>query len=129
MHHIVHGIPLFSVWDIGPECFPGHTEAYDVMCPPPSIELDEIEVEAEEADSMELETSSAREAFFARLNLLTTEEGTRIEEVLFLNPCSYAIIHFRVYTKRRQRRRKMKLPSYIPEVADKKYRYDLYNSH
>jgi len=90
----------------GPGCFPGHTEAYDVMCPPPSIELDEVEVEVEE-DSMELETSSAREAFFARLNLLTTEEGTRIEEV---------------YSKRRQRRGKMKLPSYIPEVADKKYR-------
>ena len=53
-----------------------------MMCPPPSIELDEVEVEVEE-DSMELETSSAREAFFARLNLLTTEEGTRIEEVLF----------------------------------------------
>ena len=73
---------FFSVWDIGPEFSPGHTEAYDVMCPPPSIELDEVEVEVEE-DSMELETSSAREAFFARLNLLTTEEGTRIEEVLF----------------------------------------------
>ena len=74
---------FFSVRDIGPEFSPGHTEAYDVMCPPPSIELDEVEVEVEEADSMELETSSAREAFFARLNLLTTEEGTRIEEVLF----------------------------------------------
>jgi len=90
----------------GPGCFPGHLEEYDVMCPPPS--LDEHETEAEEMEeSVEMETSSDREAFFSRLNLLTNEQGKRIEEV---------------YKRRRLRRGKMKLPSYIPEVADKKYR-------
>merc|ERR1719490_684073 len=58
-------------------------------------------------ESVEMETSSDREAFLAKLNLLTNEGGKHIEEV---------------YKRRRLRRRKMKLPSYIPEVADKKYR-------
>merc|ERR1711974_100281 len=100
------GQGFFAYFSPGPGSFPGHLEEYDVMCPPPPPEIHEAEAEEME-ESMEVETSCDREAFFARLNLLTTEEGTRIEEV---------------YTKRRQRRRKMKLPSYIPEVADKKYR-------
>jgi len=91
----------------GPGCFPGHVEEYDVMCPPPSP--DEHESEAEEMEeSVEMEMSSDQEAFFARLNLLTKEQGKRNEEV---------------YKRRRLRRSKMKLPSYIPEVADKKYRH------
>jgi len=90
----------------GPGCFPGHLEEYDVMCPPPS--LDENEAEAEEMEeSVEMETISDREAFLARLNLLTNEGSKRIEEV---------------YKRRRLRRGKMKLLSFIPEVADKKYR-------
>ena len=65
----------------GAGCFPGHLEEYDVMCPPPS--LDEHESEAEDMEeSVEMETSSNREVFFARLNLLTNEGGRRIEEVL-----------------------------------------------
>merc|ERR1719376_81467 len=82
------------------------------MCPPPS--LDENEAEAEEIEesmemeaSSEWEASSEREAFLARLNLLTNEGSKRVEEV---------------YKRMRLRRGKMKLPSYIPEVADKKYR-------
>jgi len=90
----------------GPGCFPGHLEEYDVMCPPPSPEQHEADAEEME-ESLEMETSSDREAFFARLNLLTNEGGKRIAEV---------------YKRRRLRRGKMKLPSYIPEVADKKYR-------
>merc|ERR1712018_199706 len=58
-------------------------------------------------ENMEIEMSSDREAFLARLNLLTNEAGKNIEEV---------------YKRRRLRRGKMKLPSYIPEIADKKYR-------
>ena len=65
----------------GPGSFPGHLEEYDVMCPPPSPEIHEAEAEEME-ESMEVETSCDREAFFARLNLLTNEGGKRIEEVL-----------------------------------------------
>merc|ERR1719430_1776181 len=67
----------------------------------------DAEAAEELEESVEMETSSDREAFFSRLNLLTNEQGKRIEEV---------------YKRRRLRRGKMKLPSYIPEVADKKYR-------
>ena len=50
------------------------------MCPPPS--LDEHEAEAEEMEeSVEMEMSSDREAFFSRIDLLTNEQGKRIEEV------------------------------------------------
>ena len=64
----------------GPGCFPGHLEQYDVMCPPPSP--DEHESEAEEMEeSVEMEMSSDREAFFSRIDLLTNEQGKRIEEV------------------------------------------------
>merc|ERR1719348_1231829 len=77
------------------------------MCPPPSPDQQGAEAAEEIEESLEVETSSDREAFFARLNLLTNEGGKQIEEV---------------YKRRRLRRGKMKLPSYIPEVADKKYR-------
>jgi len=91
----------------GPGCFPGHLEEYEVMCPPPSPEQEDVEVDDEIEETVEMEMCSDREAFLARLNLLTNEAGKNIEEV---------------YKRRRLRRGKMKLPSYIPEIADKKYR-------
>merc|ERR1719430_1467911 len=67
----------------------------------------DAEAAEELEESVEMETSSDREAFFSRLNLLTNEGGKHIEEV---------------YKRRRLRRGRMKLPSFIPEIADKKYR-------
>jgi len=91
----------------GPGCFPGHLEEYEVMCPPTSLDPQDAEAGEELEESVEMETSSDREAFLARLNLLTNEGGKHIEEV---------------YKRRRLRRGRMKLPSFIPEIADKKYR-------
>ena len=68
----------------GPGCFPGHLEKYDVMGPPPSPEQHEADAEEME-ESLEVEASSDREAFFARLNLLTNEGGKRIAEVLSIS--------------------------------------------
>ena len=66
----------------GPGCFPGHLEEYEVMCPPPSPDPQEAEAAEEIEESVEMETGSDREAFLARLNLLTNEGGKQIEEVL-----------------------------------------------
>ena len=86
-NHYMVIFPLVDVLQVflayfwpGPGCFPGHLEDYNVMCPPPS--LDENEAEAEEMEeSVEMETISDREAFLARLNLLTNEGSKRVEEV------------------------------------------------
>ena len=53
-----------------------------MMCPPPSLDQQETEAAEEIEESVEMETSSDREAFLARLNLLTNEAGKNIEEVL-----------------------------------------------
>ena len=66
----------------GPGCFPGHLEEYEVMCPPPSPEQEDVEADDEMEETVEMEMSSDREAFLARLNLLTNEVGKNIEEVL-----------------------------------------------
>ena len=52
------------------------------MCPPPSPDPQDAEADEEMEESVEMETSSDREAFLARLNLLTNEGGKHIEEVL-----------------------------------------------
>ena len=66
----------------GPGCFPGHLEEYEVMCPPPFPEKEDAEADDEMEETVEMEMSSGREAFLARLNLLTNEAGKNIEEVL-----------------------------------------------
>ena len=64
----------------GPENFPGHVEEYDVLCPPSSPEED-IEEEDMEEDLTAMEQDSEREAYFAKLQLLTKEKSDRIIEV------------------------------------------------
>jgi len=89
----------------GPENFPGHVEEYDVLCPPSSPE--DIEEDNMEEDLTAREQDSERDAYFAKLQLLTKEKNDRIIEVL---------------KKRRLKQRKKKCLSHIPEVADRKYR-------
>ena len=52
------------------------------MCPPPFPEKEDAEADDEMEETVEMEMSSDREAFLARLNLLTNEAGKNIEEVL-----------------------------------------------
>ena len=103
----------------GPDNFPGHVEEYDVLCPPSSPE--DIEEEDMEEDLTAMEQDSEREAYFAKLQLLTKEKNDRVIEVEF-NFCSYLLSRLQVLKKRRLRQRKKKCLSHIPEVSDRKYR-------
>ena len=63
----------------GPENFPGHVEEYEVLCPPSSPE--HIEEDNMEEDLTAMEQDSEREAYFAKLQLLTKEKNDRMIEV------------------------------------------------
>ena len=65
----------------GPENLPGHVEEYEVLCPPSSPE--HIEEDNMEEDLTAMEQDSEREAYFAKLQLLTKEKNDRIIEVVF----------------------------------------------
>ena len=76
----------------GPENLPGHVEEYEVLCPPSSPE--HIEEDNMEEDLTAMEQDSEREAYFAKLQLLTKEKNDRIFEVEF-NFCIFLLSSYR----------------------------------
>jgi len=99
----------------GDTSYRGHLEDYAVECPsPPETEVDLYEEEVEEEITRVQDVSLElldKEQFMLNIDLLTAEQHQKLH---------------RQQEDRKRRKGQKRVASYIPEVADKKFRYQTF---